>query len=264
MRYNSRPSFVAGLGKPRSARLLLGLMLCLLCCWPDSAQAASEADGRVLVLDVRVGSKSDAVLRQRLIEWLRGRDLPVGAAAEVSAEFDTCAKTACLRALALRAGARQVLTAQINEPNHVIAFWLFDVRSGLQHQVLEEWGHGSGFWASLTQTSELLLRLPPDSSADGFGLSGHFRRLPPWRVALSSGLGALGILGLTVAIGAASKHGDLGPVACASGGAERACFYDMQPLFGPTFALAAASLTGAVLTLSLPSRRRSASKETQP
>ncbi len=242
-----------------------GLVLFVLLFTPALASATMpiDPDGAVLILDVRVGSKSDDVLRPQLAEWLRGRGLPVVPTVEASPEFESCAKPACLRALALRAGAQRVLTAHVNESSHVTMVWLFEVGSGLLHQVLEEWGKSS-LWASLTRTTELLLRLRPDLKEPGTGISAGSARLPRWRLALSAGLGGLGILGLSIAIGAASKNGDLGPGVCPSMGVERGCFFDTKALFGPAFALSAASLTGAVLTLALPARRPANLKEGQP
>lgn len=242
-----------------------GLVLFVLLFAPNLATAAApiEPDGPVLILDVRFGSKSDDVLRAQLVDWLRGRGLPVVPAGEASPEFDSCAKPACLRALALRAGAQRVLTAHVNESSHVTMVWLFEVGSGLLHQVLEEWGKSSP-WASLTRTTELLLRLRPEAKESGTGLVAGSASLPRWRLALSAGLGGLGLLGLSIAIGAASKNGDLGPGVCPSMGVERGCFFDTKALFGPAFALSALSLTGAVLTLALPARRPANLKEGQP
>lgn len=219
-----------------------------------AAAATSNPAGQVLVLDVRTGGKTDAALRMKLIEWLRRQGLPTVPAAVMPLEFASCAKADCLRALARRTGAQRVLTAYANEPNRATAVWLFDVESGQQHHVLAEWGTGD-LWQSLTQTTESLLRLRPEPAEHRAALVESLGRLPRFRLGLSAGLGALGLVGLTVAIAAASRNGDTGPADCPSPGVERACFYDTRALFGPAFALSIASLTGAVLTLSLPSRR---------
>lgn len=242
-----------------------GLVLFVLLLTPTLASAAAPIDpeGPVLILDVRVGSKPDETLRTQLIEWLRRRGLPSVPGQAISPEFESCAKPACLRALALRAGAKRVLTAHVNEPNHLTVVWLFEVSSGLQHQMLQEWGK-SQLWSSLTETAESLLRLRPEPAEPGVGMDAGIRRLPRWRLALSASLGGLGILGLSIAIGAASKNGDLGPGVCPSPGVERGCFFDTKALFGPAFALSAASLTGAVLTLALPAHRPANLKEGQP
>lgn len=227
------------------------------------AGAIPAADGLTLILDIRVGSKADPRLRSQLIDWLQRRGLAVVAAEDVAPSFETCTRSDCLRAAALRAGAQRVLSAHINESNQVTLLWLFDVGSGLQHQVLQEWSRGD-LWQSLTQTTEHWLRPRPDAAAHESSLGARLGHMPGWRRALAVGLGGLGILGLTIAVGAASKHGDLGPATCRSGGAERACFYDTQSLFGPTFALSALSFVGAALTLTLPVARPSRARGQTP
>ena len=59
--------------------LAWGLALFMLLGAPAPAAAASPIDpeGPVLILGVRIGSESNDLLRNQLVDWLRRRGLPV-------------------------------------------------------------------------------------------------------------------------------------------------------------------------------------------
>lgn len=228
--------------------------------WPRVSDASVDPV-RVLLLSVKESRSQDLVLQRQLVQGLRSRGAQVIDPQFLTEEELRCGERACLLRIARAHNVQHILQATLRDQRSRVDVTLFDVRT---QETRKRGSEGPGsvraeslieLCANLLSVGQLAAASPPTTTAE----SGDALRvrpwaksgLPAWRLGVGIGLASLGIGFLATA--AVTSRLDRSPGDCLSARLGPSCYYDLRPVYIPSYVVAGGALVGSLLTFVLPS-----------